>query len=56
MALTAFSPYAPPAAPPEKPTAAGHRLNRALAAVLWALAIASVVIANYTLSSTTAIP
>lgn len=54
--MSAFAPYAPPMTPPEKPTAAGQRWNRALAAVLWLLAIASVAIANYTLSSTTAIP
>ena len=55
--MSAFAPYAPPMSPPpEKPTAAGQRWNRALAAVLWMLALASVAFANYTLSSTTAMP
>jgi hypothetical protein len=49
--MTAFAPYAPPmSSPPERPTAAGQRWNRALAAALWVVAIATVAIAHYTLA------
>jgi hypothetical protein len=51
--MTTFAPYAPPIAPPEKPekpTAAGRRWNRALAAVLWAMALATVAGARYALT------
>lgn len=54
--MATFAPYAPPMSPPQKPTAAGPRWNRALAAVMWAIAIATVAIARYAFSSTTAIP
>jgi hypothetical protein len=49
--MTTFAPYAPPSPPPERPTAAGQRWNRALAAVMWGLALASIAIARYTLAS-----
>lgn len=56
MSLAGFAPYAPPSSPSEKPTAAESRWNRTLAAAMWAIAIATVAIARYALSSTTAIP
>jgi hypothetical protein len=54
--MTTFAPYAPPSAPPEKPEASGHPWNRVLAAVMWAIAIATVAVARYALASTTAMP
>ena len=54
--MTVFAPYAPPSSPSEKPTAAGQRWNRALAAVLWAIAFATVATLRYALSSTNAMP
>jgi hypothetical protein len=57
--VTAFAPYASPAAPPEnpeEPTPAGQRSNLALAAVLWGVAVATIALLRYALSSTTAMP
>jgi hypothetical protein len=49
--MTTFAPYAPPSSPPERPTAAGERWNRALAAVMWTIALATIAIARYALSN-----
>jgi len=60
--MSTFLPYAPPSSlptrspDPDGPTAAERRLNRALAAIMWAFAIGVIFVARYALSSTTAIP